>query len=520
MFNFFLLSMNKKSFWVLTIGLAIFKLLIHLLTGSNYELHRDEMLYFSMGSHLSWGFASTPPFISFLGFIVKSIFGYHEFAVKLFPALFGSFLVILIALFIKEIGGTLTGIFFGCFAFILSTAMLRSSSLFMPVIFEFFFWTLFLYFVLKLIHRQDPKYWIWIGISFGLAFLNKYSILILAFSTLIAILISEHRKLLFSKYVIYGSLLGLLIISPNLIWQFQHNLAVVVHMKELYRTQLVHVSVGSFLGEQIMMNFSVLLIWMAGLIMLLVVKAEKRYRVFAHIFLLVLFLFLILKGKPYYTLGVYVMMFAFGGYCMEKYLTGNRIWIKQTLIIFAIISTIITLPFGLPILPQKQMEKFCAFHAKYFTAEPMRGEANIFYPLPQDYMDMTGWKETADLVFLAYNQLDSIQKRSCIVFANNYGQASAIEFYGKPYHLPPVVCLNDSYIFWAPDSLTALNTIVTDSRLGDIPRLFNHYIEVGEINNRYFRENGLKVYLCQSPTPILTKYFKDRVKENKEMYGQ
>ena len=205
---------------------------------------------------------------------------------------------------------------------------------------------------------------------------------------------------------------------------------------------------------------------------------------------------------------------------MEKYLTGKLNPVKYTLLIFAIISAILTLPFGLPVLPQKQMEKFCAFNSRYITSEPMRGEANIFYPLPQDYMDMTGWKETAGLVFQAFNGLDNNQKTNCIIFANNYGQASAIEFYGKKYDLPPVVCLNDSYIFWAPDSLTALNTIVTDHQLGDIPRLFNSYVETGEVKNRYFRENGLKVYLCQSPTLILNKFFKKRIREHKEMYGQ
>ena len=88
--------MDKKSFWILTVGFVLVKLAIHFITGSNYELHRDEMLYFEMGSHLSWGFASTPPFISFLAFIIKSIFGYHEFFVKLFPAIFGALIIILI----------------------------------------------------------------------------------------------------------------------------------------------------------------------------------------------------------------------------------------------------------------------------------------------------------------------------------------------------------------------------------------------------------------------------------------
>src|SRR5512140_2252658 len=97
--------MNSKKFWLLTSCLVLAKLSIHLLTNTNYELHRDEMLYFSMGNHLSWGFASTPPFMSFLAFIDIHVFGYHEFAVKLFPALFGASIIVLIALFVRETGG-------------------------------------------------------------------------------------------------------------------------------------------------------------------------------------------------------------------------------------------------------------------------------------------------------------------------------------------------------------------------------------------------------------------------------
>lgn len=511
--------MNKKSFWILTISLVFVKLLIHFFTNTNYELHRDEMLYFSMGSHLSWGFASTPPFMSFLAYISKNIFGYQVFFVKLFPTLFGSSIIILIALFIKEIGGKVFAVFTGCFAYIISTAMLRTASLFMPVIFELFFWMLFLFFVLKLIDKRNPKYWIGIGISFGLAFLNKYSILFLGFSTFIALLISQHRNLLFSKYFIYAALVSLVIISPNIIWQINHKFAVITHMSELYRTQLVNVSISTFLLEQILMNFTSILIWFTGLFVIVFYKTEKKYRVFASIFLIVIFMFLITKGKPYYTLGVYPMMFAFGGYFLEKYFVGKLKIVSYLIIGFSFMVAVLFLPLGLPVLPQKQMEKYCTIFSRYITPAPMRSEDNSYLPIPQDYMDMTGWNELAELASVAYNKLDINQKKDCIIFANNYGQAGAIDFYGKKYHLPAPVCVNDSYIFWAPDSLTASNFIVTDDQLGDIPKLFNNYNEIGEIKNYYFRENGLKVYLCQNPKPLLNEFFKKRIKEHKEVYG-
>ena len=94
-------------------------------------------------------------------------------------------------------------------------------------------------------------------------------------------------------------------------------------MSELYRTQLVYVSKQTFLIDQLLMNFTVILIWISGFIMVFFFKPEKKYRVFGYIFLIVVLLFLITKGKSYYTLGVYTMMFAFGGYFLEKYFVGK-----------------------------------------------------------------------------------------------------------------------------------------------------------------------------------------------------
>ena len=511
--------MTKKSFWTLTISLVLVKLLIHFFTCTNYELHRDEMLYFAMGSHLSWGFASTPPFMALLAFIIKTLFGYQEFFLKLFPALAGGGIIILIALFTREIGGKLFAIFSGCMAYIISIAMLRTASLFQPVIFELFFWMLFLFFVLKLVRTQNPKFWIALGISFGLAFLNKYSVVFLGAATFVAILISEYRKLLLSKYLIYGILAGLLIMSPNLVWQFSHKFPVVIHMNELYNTQLVHVSKLTFLLEQILMNFTSILIWLIGLIGLFFFKSEKKYRIFSWIFLFVVLLLFFTKGKAYYTLGVYPMMFAFGGYVLEKHLAGKWKIAGYLVVGYSILSSVYFIPLGLPVLPQEQMGKYCEAFSRHISPVPMRNEQNEYYPIPQDYMDMTGWKELAALASVAYNRLDSLQKKQCILFANNYGQAGALDFYGKKYSLPSPICLNDSYIFWAPDSVTATSFIVTDRQLGSIPELFNSFSEVGRIDNKYFRENGVKVYLCQDPKPLFGDFFKKRVRKNKEKYG-
>ena len=91
-----------SNYWIVAIIFIIVKLCLHFFTNTNYELHRDEMLYFNMGDHLSFGYATVPPVIGFLAFIVKSIFGYSVFGIRLIPALLGAASIFIIARLLKK----------------------------------------------------------------------------------------------------------------------------------------------------------------------------------------------------------------------------------------------------------------------------------------------------------------------------------------------------------------------------------------------------------------------------------
>ena len=140
------------------IGLWAFTLLIvHLITAKNYEFHRDELLYMALGKHLDWGFASVPPFIGFLAKISFFFLGNDQLGVKLMAALGGSATVVCIGSIASLLGGNRLTVFVSCAAFALSPSYLWSTSLFQPVIFDIFFWTLSAYFFIKLVKKQDPS---------------------------------------------------------------------------------------------------------------------------------------------------------------------------------------------------------------------------------------------------------------------------------------------------------------------------------------------------------------------------
>jgi hypothetical protein len=507
---------NKiSSFWYITAGLVVIKLIIHFLTSTTYELHRDEMLYFAMGNHLSFGYVSTPPMIGFLAFVTRILFGYSEFGIKFFPALAGAASLIVIALFVKELGGRNFALVIAGIAYIAAGAFLRGNSLFQPVSFNQFFWLLFAFLVLRMINTNQPKLWIWTGVVLGLAFLNKYSIVFFATAMIIALLISQHRRILFSKYFIYGILTGFIIILPNLLWQHAHHWPIVRHMTELQRYQLSNNSLSGFFLDQLLNCLSSGIIWIAGLVMILFLPQERKFRFIAYSFLLVLLIIVAGRGKSYYTLGAYPMLFAAGGYTMEKYFRKKLVFINYFVILLTLITSLFALPLELPYASFETVKKICDPETGMV---PQRWEDGKIHPIPQDYADMTGWKELTSIVVQTYNQLGEAQKVKCIIYAENYGQAGAIGFYGHQYGLPEPISFSDSYLLWAPDSISEGPFIYVNDEVGDIDELFDQYPVKGKVNNEYFRENGIMVLLCTSPKGEWKDFYARKVHKLKSMY--
>jgi hypothetical protein len=501
----------SKNEWFIIAAFIAVKVLVHFLTNTNYDLHRDTFLYYSLSEDLAWGYASCPPFIAFITRVSTFLFGYSPFSINLFPVIAGVTSIVLIALIVKEFGGKALAITIALLSFLLSPAYLRSNSLMQPVSFDQLFWLASAYFIVKLINTQNTRYWLWIMAVWGVGFMNKYLIAGYAFSFLLALLISQHRKLLFSRNFIWGSLIGFLIIVPNTIWQYQHNWAVFHHLDMLNKSQLVNVSATGFIVDQFMMNLHAVVIWVTGLFVFFLFKDERKFFVLSLATLFILLLLLITHGKSYYTLGAYTLLMAMGGYAIEKYYSKRM---KVVAIALTVILAIPPIPFSLPVLSFPAMEKY----SKALNQEN-RWEDGKIHSLPQDYADMTGWKELGDTVIKTYNSLPEDIRENCSIFTDNYGQAGAIYYYGRQYNLPRPISFNDNFLIWAPDSVTNDYLIYVNDELGDDMKfLFNHIEKKGEINNPYFRENGLQVYFCSQPTSIFKAFYKRKVKELKMVY--
>ena len=501
-----------KSDWVVILVLVVLKLLVHFVTYDNYELHRDAYLYYAQSEHLAWGYVAVPPSIAVVGKIATTLFGNTTFGLRFFPALIGAVTMLILALFVRDLGGKKRAMVLAGFAFLLSPAYLHTNSLFQPVAFNHFYWLLSGYLFYKLISTQATRYWLWIGLAFGLGFLNKYSIVFLYAAFGIALLLTENRHLIFSKNFLFAIALGLLVISPNLIWQYQNNWPVIQHMDELRRTQLVHVSPVGFIMDQLLMNAHAILLWFGALLVLLFYRKERSFLFFGLSFLILLSLLLAGSGKSYYTLGIYPVLFAFGAYFVEKYIRKYLTPLVLALIVFMGIGLYISLSFdGIP---------FLTFE-KAYNKGAFRWEDGKQYDIPQDMADMTGWKEIGESVSAIYKELNE----DCDIYCYHYGQAGAVMFYGKEHKIPQPISTNASFAFWSPDSLVKKHMIFVHSDLGntiDPDSLLNAFFKRVElkkvIENPYFRENGTRIFLCDSPTEDCKQFYKNMMSETKARY--
>ena len=510
--------MNRKTY--LFLFLAIFNVVFHLLFYKNLEFHRDEMFYYVYGKHPAAGYATTPPLLGLISFLLIKIAGFSLFAVRFVPALFSGIMVFIVAKMIKELGGTTPARIMGTVAFILAPFAMRTYFLYMPVFLDVFFWSLALLFLLRYFNRNEPADLIWLGITGGLGMLNKYLIALLFFLILVFILFTKHKKIYTRKHFYFGILAGLILFMPNLVWQIRMGLPVIHHMAELDRTQLAHVNRIDFLVDQLTMPFPSTLFTVAGIIFLLTSKKMKEYRVTGWITLFVIIILMTVRGKSYYTLGVFPFLIAAGSVFWDSLLRRN--YLKISFMALLLLIAWFILPINLPVYkPEGLVWYFREMEDKTGMTVGRRFEDGTIHSLPQDYADMIGWNELVEVTSKTYNAITD--KEATLIYCENYGQASAIEVLGSKLGLPVPFSFNDSYLYWLHVPLkTEITTLIyiNDEPGDDIRELFADIEKTGQITNINSREFGTSVYLCRNPRRSFNQFWNTSVQAVREKVKQ
>ncbi|MBK7427963.1 MAG: glycosyltransferase family 39 protein [Saprospiraceae bacterium] len=499
---------------ILLIFIAVKFILQFVLISPEYELHRDEYLHLDQANHLACGYLSVPPFTSWTSYIIQ-LLGNSIFWIKFFPALYGALTIYFVWKAIEELNGNLFALVLGATC-ILFSAILRLNTLYQPNSLDVLSWTVIYFILLKYIRTEDFK-WIFVGaVMFALGFLNKYNIVFLIIGLIPALLITEQRKIFLQPKLYVAIILGLLIISPNLLWQYKNGFPVFQHLKELAETQLVNVDRMEFLKNQLLFFTGSLLVIISALYALLFYRVFQKYRIFFFSIIFTLLVFLYFRAKDYYAIGLYPIYIAFGAVFLANMLKDG--WKKYLKPVAIAIPVLLFIPFYNIAFPNKSPEYIIHHPETYKKLGLLRWEDGKDHLLPQDFADMLGWKELAFKVDSIFSTLPN--KDKTLILCDNYGQAGAINFYSNQNLRS--VSFNADYINWFDLTINYENLIRVKERsekyteMAETSPFFQHSMLADSITNQYAREFGTSICVFTGAKIDIRERLADEIREKKD----
>ena len=492
-------------------AIALAKLLFHCYFNNRYGYFRDEFDYIACGDHLAWGYVDQPPLIPFLIHICRGVLGDSLRSIRFIPALASSLLVVQTAVLARELGGRRFAVLLSAICAVVVPQYLSNGSLLGTNCLEPNLWMGCAYFAILAIKRNDPRYWLWFGVVAGLGMEEKYSIAVFGLGIVVGLLLTEQRRAFLDKWIWLGGLAAFLIFLPNLLWNIHYDwpFAQLIHNIQADGRDVVLGPIQFFLQQLLLVNPLTLPIWLRGLLFLLFSARLRPYRALGWCYLVCYAVFFVLHGKIYYLAPVYPMLLAAGAVVIEGAMDGRtdgganlrpesgrrRLqWLKPVIIGVLLADGAYLSPIVIPILSP---DHFLAYAKALPFKLPVTEHSHDRAALPQWYSDQFGWQEIVDETAVAWNRIPADQRQDCGIFAQDYGQAGAIDFLGRRYGLPQSLSGHQTWFLWGPRGYSGNCMIVLDDSRTRLGELWEQVEYVGtSADNPYALEKQIDVYIC------------------------
>ncbi len=473
---------NQASGWkrirwsgdvAILIYIACATIAIHVFTGGRYGFHRDELATLDDARHLAWGYVAYPPVTPFFARLSLILFGTSLGGFRFFAALADAIPVILTGLMARDLGGRRGAQIVAAVATI--PFCLAAGSLMQYVSFDYLFWVLTAYFVIRLLKSNDARWWLAIGCAIGLGMMSKYAMPFLVAGLLVGVLLADNRRHLVTKWLWYGVAISLLIFLPNLLWQVGHDFVSIQFLRYIHARDVRIGRTQNFLPAQLQLTLLAAPLWIAGLFACFFSRAWRKFRIIGSMYLVPLLLFLILKGRAYYMAGAYPMLYAAGSVWGEKWLSSFRrggVLTVRSLVWTALLADIALVgALALPIAPVGSL----------WWKVVIRTDG--------DLREEFGWRELVETIANVRDSLPADQRAHVGILAGNYGEAGAVDLYGPRYQLPVAISGVNSYWMRGYGDPAPQTLIVVGLPVGLLHNHFDSCQLAAHERNRYGVEN-------------------------------
>jgi 4-amino-4-deoxy-L-arabinose transferase-like glycosyltransferase len=494
---------TKKIDLAILTALSFFIFLYHILTGalSSYGYFIDEFYYIACSKHLAFGYVDHPPLSVWMLALSRWLFGESIPALRVFPALAASATVFMTGLTVRRLGGFRVAIVIAALAVIAMPVFLVMGSFYSMNAFEPLIWTSIFYFIIRLVQEENAKYWLVIGLLLGIGLELKHTTAVYAVALVVGMLLTNNRRLLWNRWILWGALACFLLLLPNLIWQYVNGFPSL----EFYRNAMVNKNVtrgplNIVLDQILFTNPFALPLWIGGLVWFFVAPEARTYRFLGWTYLILLSVMLVSQSSRPDRIGaMYTILFAGGALAIERLKRPViQRWASVLAIVMLVCGFAVLAPVFTPLLPPPALKSYLS--AIGFSSNLEQGKMNE--PIPQWLADRLGWRELASDVAKVYHSLPDEEQRGAVLVSTNYGEAGALELYGKEFGLPRVYATHNSYHLWGPPSDSVKTYIAVFVKRGDLEKRFESVVEaaVHTCQDCTRPQRSIPIYIARGPT--------------------
>lgn len=482
---------------LIVFGIATAVALVHVLTNGRYGFHRDELQTLTDALHMEWGFVAYPPFTPFVERIGLGLFGVSLVGLRIFSVIAQSAAIVVTGMMARELGGRRLAQVAAALAVALSPLPMFEGTEFQYSTFDYLWWTLIAYFVIRLLKSDDARWCLAIGATLGVGFMTKYSVGFFLAGVVAGLVLTQARKFLASGWFWAGVALAALICLPNVIWQLRHGLISLHFLQHIHARDVRQGRADGFLTGQLWLctnAFSVPL-WIYGLIAYF---RDRKFRMLGWMYVIPLALFVAGKGRNYYLAAVYPMLMAMGAAAGERWLESlSRGWRRTVEGVYFTGLVAYGLLLGAVLIPVASSGPLKEFALKNNG----------------DLREEIGWEELVAQVAAIRDSLPAEKREGARVLVGNYGEGGAVEVLGAKYHLgQPLSGTNSAWYRSYPATPPSALIVVGWSR-EDVEETFSGCRVAGHNANSLGVENEESrdypdIFVCDGPRKSWPEFWK------------
>ncbi len=453
-----------------------------LAVSGRYGFQQDELYFLVASHHLAFGYVDQPPLAVLLA-RTTDLFGVNPTAIRILPALASGALVVLTARLAALFGGGRAARVIAALAAAIAPVYMASNHIGNTTPYDLLAWGVVTVCVATALLRDRPRWWLGAGVAAGIGIEDEYLMLTLLAALVIGILVTPaHRAVMKTWWPWLGGVIALVIWLPNLVWQLangwpQLTMASVLHQQNNSASDYIgglplQLASAGLLGIPLVIAGFITL-WRSAQLRFLGVTAA----------LIVAYVLVWIPGKQYYVDGILPVLLAAGSVSAERWIAKAR-WPRArraAIGVLALVSTVIVVPLALPLLPIASLPKGS---------------------LTANVADGIGWPQLTADVAAQDAALTRAGQPPTSIFTGSYAEAGALDVYGGPYHLPPVISGHNTFWLWGPGDASDRTVLFVDAE-GQLWLYFANcrqlavYNPPDQVQNNW---NNLAIGVCTGPT--------------------